>query len=114
MPVKQFQRNIYLLYLIRFSRWFLLTMPIIVPFYTDNGLDLESVMQLRAINSLVIILMEIPSGYVGDLLGRKKITGPGNHTRFRRIPGLYTGICIPGIHNCRDPSRAGFQLYIRF
>ncbi len=56
----------------RIFRWFLLIMPIIYPFYRDLGFSMQEIMWLPAAFSLSITLMEIPSGYLGDLFGRKK------------------------------------------
>lgn len=64
-------RNIIQLYLIKVSHWFMLTMPIIVLFYTNNGLSLNQVFILQAIYSVSIVALEIPSGYFADVLGRK-------------------------------------------
>lgn len=51
----------------------MLTMPIIVLFYTkNNGLSLNQVFILQAIYSVSIVALEIPSGYFADVLGRKK------------------------------------------
>ncbi len=49
----------------------MLIMPIIVLFYQENGLHALDVMQLQAIYSIAIVVMEIPSGYFADILGRK-------------------------------------------
>jgi len=65
-------QNIIQLYLIKVSHWFMLTMPIIVLFYTDNKLSLSQVFILQAIYSVSIVALEIPSGYFADVLGRKK------------------------------------------
>lgn len=46
-------------------------MPIIIPFYTSVGLDTQAVMTIQAILSISIVVLEIPSGYFGDILGRK-------------------------------------------
>lgn len=64
--------NIPKLYLLKLCRWFMLTMPIIVPFYYANGMDMTDIMTLQAIFAVAIVVMEIPSGYFGDLIGRKK------------------------------------------
>ncbi len=47
-------------------------MPIIVLFYLDNGLDMQEIFQLKAIYSVAIVVMEIPSGWMADVWGRKK------------------------------------------
>ena len=52
--------------------------PVIVLFYQNNGLSLTQIMTIQSINSVVWILMEIPSGYFADVVGRKQslmITG---------------------------------------
>lgn len=66
------QRNILLLYLIKLSKWFSLVMPIIVLFYQDQGLSLQDVFILKSIFSVVAVTLEIPSGYLADVWGRKK------------------------------------------
>ena len=65
------ESNIYKLYVIKAAKWFMLVMPIIVLFYQENGLHALDVMQLQAIYSVAIVVMEIPSGYFADILGRK-------------------------------------------
>ena len=64
--------NIWKLYLIKISKWFMLFMPYIVPFYKDNGLDMHQIMVLQAIYSFSIIALEIPSGYFADVIGRRR------------------------------------------
>ena len=64
--------NIYCLYLIKLSKWLMLIMPIVALFYTDNGLDDYDIYVLQAVYSLSVALLEIPSGYMADVIGRKK------------------------------------------
>jgi len=64
--------NILRLNIIKFSKWFALVMPIIVPFYNDNGLSLSEIMVLKSVYSVVIVALELPSGYLADVLGRKR------------------------------------------
>ena len=66
------QRNILLLYLIKLSKWFSLVMPVIVLFYQDYGLGLQDIFMLKSIFSVVAVGLEIPSGYLADVWGRKK------------------------------------------
>ena len=49
--------------------WF--PIPTIVLFYQSHGLDLEQSVLLKTILSLSILLLEVPSGYLADHLGRK-------------------------------------------
>ena len=50
----------------------MLIMPIVALFYTDNGLDDYDIYVLQAVYSLSVALLEIPSGYMADVIGRKK------------------------------------------
>lgn len=64
--------NIYRLYLIKIAKWFSLIMPIVVLFYNENGLEQFDIFLLQGIYSVSIVVLEIPSGYFADVLGRKK------------------------------------------
>ncbi|MDX9696707.1 MAG: MFS transporter [Bacteroidales bacterium] len=64
--------NIINLYLIKIAHWFMLFMPIVVLFYEDNGLEMRHVFILQAIYSVSIVVLEIPSGFLADAMGRKK------------------------------------------
>jgi hypothetical protein len=59
--------NIYRLYVIKCAKWFMLVMPIIVLFYQENGLSTQEIFLLKAIYSVAIIIIEIPSGYFADV-----------------------------------------------
>jgi MFS family permease len=69
---KSLQSNIIKLYLIKIAKWFMLFMPFLIPFYQENGLSLSDISILKAIYSISIVVLEIPSGYLADVLGRKK------------------------------------------
>lgn len=64
-------RNIYLLYIIRTIRTFLLLVPILVPFFQENGLTQTQIYLVQSIYAIVIVILEIPSGYFADHFGRK-------------------------------------------
>lgn len=49
----------------------MLFMPIIWLFYEENGLTIADLFIIQSIYSVAIALIEIPSGYVADVLGRK-------------------------------------------
>jgi len=49
----------------------MLFMPIVVPFYKANGLELQDLFILQAIYSISVVILEIPSGYFADVIGRK-------------------------------------------
>lgn len=65
-------RNIPLLYIIRISKWFNLVMPVVVLFYTQSGMNMQEIFILKAIYSVGIVAMEIPSGWMADMWGRRK------------------------------------------
>ena len=64
--------NIPKLYAIKIAKWFMLTMPVIVLFYQENGLSMQDVLILKGIYSIAVVILEIPSGYLADVWGRKK------------------------------------------
>lgn len=63
--------NIWKLYVIKGLKWFMIVMPIVVLFFQENGLNLQQVMILQGIYSFMVAVMEIPSGYLADIFGRK-------------------------------------------
>ena len=63
--------NITCLYLIKLSKWLMLIMPIAALYYNENNLDDFSIFLLQAIYSLSVAIMEIPSGYLADIVGRR-------------------------------------------
>lgn len=69
--MRSLNANIYYLYLIKLSKWLMLIMPVVVLFYTDNGLDTYHLYLLQSAYSLCVALFEIPSGYVADVVGRR-------------------------------------------
>lgn len=69
---RSYHHNLYYLYLIKVSKWLMLIMPIVTLFYTENGLTSFDIYLLQAIYSLSVSIMEIPSGYMADVVGRKK------------------------------------------
>ncbi|MCP3887923.1 MAG: MFS transporter [Desulfobulbaceae bacterium] len=50
----------------------MLIMPVVALFYNENGLSELNIFLLQAIYSVSVAIMEIPSGYMADILGRKK------------------------------------------
>jgi MFS family permease len=70
--MKDFGKNIPRLYLIKISKWFNIVMPVVVLFYQDNGMGMQDIFILKAIYSVAIVMMEVPSGWMADVWGRKK------------------------------------------
>lgn len=63
--------NLTKLYFLRGLAFAWFPIPTIVLFYESHGLDLEQIVLLKTILSLSILVLEVPSGYVADLWGRK-------------------------------------------
>ncbi|WDP91666.1 MAG: MFS transporter [Desulfobacter sp.] len=70
MP-QAYEKNIVRLYIIKLSKWLMLTMPILFLFYRENGLAAQELFLLKAAYSFAIVVLEVPSGYLGDVWGRK-------------------------------------------
>jgi MFS family permease len=68
---KALLRNIRLIYIFRILRNFMVMMPIIVPFFIDNGLSQTQIFTLQSVFALLVVLLEVPSGYFADRYGRK-------------------------------------------
>ncbi len=67
----------------------MLFMPFMIPFFEDNGLHLSQISILKAIYSISIVALEIPSGYLADLLGRKRTLLLGSVLGFMGF-GIYS------------------------
>jgi MFS family permease len=64
--------NLLNLFIIKIANWLMLTMPIVVLFYQANGLSMHQIFMLQGIFSISMVGLEIPGGYLADILGRKK------------------------------------------
>ena len=88
MPAK-LSSNISKLYVIKLSKWLMLTVPIVFLFYKENGLATRDLFLLKAAYSFAIVVLEIPSGYFGDVWGRKASLILGSFLGFLGF-SLYT------------------------
>lgn len=68
---EKLERNVYRTLLVGFFQVFLVIMPVAVPFFQDKGLSMQEIFSLQALFGLVVLMTEVPSGYLADLLGRK-------------------------------------------
>lgn len=64
-------RNVYRTLLLGFFQVMLVIIPVAVPFFQSKGLSMQEVFSLQALFGLVVLITEVPSGYLADLLGRK-------------------------------------------
>jgi MFS family permease len=69
---KKLQSNIWKLnlYIALYSITFFT--PVMVLYFQENGLSISQIMILQSIHALVFVILEVPSGYLADLYGRKK------------------------------------------
>ena len=68
---RQLQRNVPRTLCLSFLQVFMLLMPVIVIFFETRGLALAEVLLLQAWFAVLVGVLEVPSGYVADLLGRR-------------------------------------------
>jgi len=54
-----------------FFQVFLVIMPVVVPFFESRGLSMQQIFLLQALFAVVVLAMEVPSGYAADILGRR-------------------------------------------
>ena len=45
--------------------------PVIVLFWQDNDLSMTRIMVLQSLYFLIIVILEVPSGYFVDVFGRR-------------------------------------------
>lgn len=68
---KKLKRNIPILYLFMFFWLALVIIPVMVPFFQSKGLTIADVYYLQAFFAFVVVICEVPSGYIADTFGRK-------------------------------------------
>lgn len=65
-------RNFPKIFGLRFLGDFLPIVPVLILFYTANGLSSTQVFVIQALFHLAVLLLEVPSGYLADVIGRKR------------------------------------------
>ena len=71
MNLDVFRRNIPKVYWLNFLWGFLLIQPVIVPFFQSRGLAMTEVFAVQTAFSVTLCLLDVPTGYLSDLFGRK-------------------------------------------
>lgn len=71
--LKGMKRNIRIVYALAFFHTFMLIAPVLVPFFESKGLTLSEIFYLQAIFAITIVLLEAPSGYLADKMGRRAV-----------------------------------------
>jgi len=69
---KKLESNIWKMYLFQILNGMFFSIPIIVLFWQENGLSLTEIMILQSLFALLIVILEVPTGYFADNYGRKK------------------------------------------
>src|SRR4030042_716398 len=59
------------LYAYKFVSEFYLVVPCLIAYYVLNGLNATQIFTVQAAFHVAVLLLEVPSGYVADVLGRK-------------------------------------------
>jgi len=72
MSELELKRNLKLLNAFSFFWLALVIIPVIVPFFATKGLSLADVFVLQSAFALSVVIFEVPSGYLADIIGRRK------------------------------------------
>lgn len=64
--------NIPAIYLMGFFHSFMVVIPVFVPLVQGYGLSMAQVLQTQALFALTVAVLEVPSGYIADVWGRKR------------------------------------------
>lgn len=72
MAGTRWERNISILIIIRVCYSMLFCISVITLYWKKHGLDLHDFFLLQAIFAVAMVLFEVPTGYIGDRLGRKR------------------------------------------
>jgi MFS family permease len=64
--------NLWKIYTYKLLSEFWVIVPILIPYYQSNNLNKTQIFTIQAAYALSILIMEIPSGYLADIIGRRK------------------------------------------
>jgi predicted MFS family arabinose efflux permease len=65
-------RNFWKIFALKFLGDFLPIAPVLILFYTANGLNSTQIFTIQAAFHLAVLLLEVPSGYLADVIGRRQ------------------------------------------
>lgn len=65
-------RNVPALFVFSFLGESFFIVPALIPFFHSNGLTTTQIMIVQSVFHVVVLTWEIPSGYIADVIGRKK------------------------------------------
>ncbi len=93
---EKLNRNVDRTLLVGFFQVFLVIIPVAVPFFQSKGLSMQEVFSLQALFGAVVLLTEVPSGYLADLFGRRNtlvigaVIGAIGHSCLLAAEGFWT------------------------
>lgn len=64
--------NLWKIYVYKFFSEFYLLAPVLIPYYQAHALNSTQIFTIQAAYALSILLFEVPSGYLADIIGRKR------------------------------------------
>jgi hypothetical protein len=70
--MRTLRANLWKIYSFKFIAEFFLVVPVLVPYYVFHKLNATQIFTIQATFHLAVLLLEIPSGYLADVIGRKK------------------------------------------
>lgn len=70
--MKNIRSNLWKIYTYKLLSEFWVIVPILIPYYQSNNLNKTQIFTIQAAYALSILIMEIPSGYLADIIGRRK------------------------------------------
>jgi len=68
-------RNFPKIFGLRFRGDFLPIVPVLILFYTSNGLNSTQVFAIQALFHLAVLILEVPSGYLADVIVLSPVFG---------------------------------------
>lgn len=66
------RRNFGLFYGLRFWGEFYLIAPVLILYYTSHGLNSTQIFTIQAAFHATVLMLEVPSGYLADVIGRRR------------------------------------------
>ena len=66
------RKNIIRYYIISFLSGLIFSIPIIVLFRRENGLNMFQITFLQSLFAIAVVILEVPTWYIADVVGRKK------------------------------------------
>lgn len=83
------ERNIPKTYLFAFFWMFLIFLPVFIPYLLTFKITMHQVFLLQVAFGLTIVILEVPSGYLSDLWGRKRVLMVGGLFNFAGYSMLF-------------------------